>query len=149
MNDTTETLLIVDDASDWLRGLKRLIEPELACRVLLADSALKALQLMAEHKITIVLTDIRMPDVDGMELMERIHSRHPETSVILMTAYGSIDQAVDALKKGAYDFVTKPLDERRLFHTLRNCLERHRIIHKAASLEEKLAEKEHPGAFPG
>ncbi|MCE5244901.1 MAG: sigma-54 dependent transcriptional regulator [Syntrophobacteraceae bacterium] len=149
MNDSAETLLIVDDAIDWLKGLKRLIEPELACQVFLANSAIQALQLMAEHKISIVLTDIRMPDVDGMELMERTQSLYPETSVILMTAYGSINQAVEALKKGAYDFVTKPLDERRLFHALRNCLERQRIMHRAASLEERLAEEENLALIQG
>jgi DNA-binding NtrC family response regulator len=134
---------------DLLRGLKRLIEPELGCRVVLAESAPQALQLMAEQKIAVVLSDIRMPDVDGMELLERIKALYPETSVVLMTAYGSINQAVNALKKGAYDFVTKPLEEQRLFHTLRNCLEHQRLLHKAAVLEERLHEKEQLALFEG
>jgi DNA-binding NtrC family response regulator len=149
MNHSPETLLIVDDAVDLLKGLKRLIEPELGCRVILAESAPEALQLMAEQKITIVLTDIRMPDVDGMQLLERIKILHSETSVILMTAYGSIDQAVDALKKGAYDFVTKPLEDQRLFHALRNCLEHQRLLHRAATLEERLHENEQLALFEG
>ncbi|MEN6441351.1 MAG: sigma-54 dependent transcriptional regulator [Syntrophobacter sp.] len=149
MSEAREAVLIVDDAVDLLRGLKRLIEPELDCRVILAESAHRALQLMMEQKVGVVLTDIRMPGIDGMELLERIKSAHPETSIILMTAYGSIDQAVDALKKGAYDFITKPLDERRLFHILRNCLEHQRLLRKAASLEEKLNEKEHMALFGG
>ncbi len=149
MSEPSATLLIVDDAVDLLRGLKRLIEPELDCRVILADSAHRALQLMAEQAVGVVLTDIRMPGIDGMELLERIKSAYPETSVVLMTAYGSIDQAVDALKKGAYDFITKPLDERRLFHILRNCLEHQMLLCKAASLEEKLNEKEHMALFGG
>jgi DNA-binding NtrC family response regulator len=149
MNHSIETLLIVDDAVDLLRGLKRLIEPELACRVVLAESAPKALQLMSEQTIAAVLTDIRMPDVDGMQLLERIKTLYPETSVILMTAFGSISQAVDALKKGAYDFVTKPLDEQRLFHTLRNCLAHQRLLHRAATLEERLHEREQLALFEG
>lgn len=149
MNDPAETLLIVDDAVDLLRGLKRLIEPELGCRAILAESGPKALQLMAEQRVEVVLTDIRMPGIDGMELLERIKSAHPETSIILMTAYGSIDQAVEALKKGAYDFVTKPLDERRLFHILRNCMEHQRLLCKAAALEARLNENEHMALFGG
>lgn len=149
MNNSTDTLLIVDDAVDWLSGLKRLIEPEIDCRVIVAESAAKALQKMAEQEVAIVLTDIRMPDTDGIELMERIKILYPETSIILMTAHGTIDQAVDALKQGAYDFVTKPLDLRRLLHTLCNCLERRRIMLKAASLEKKLVEKEHLALFQG
>jgi DNA-binding NtrC family response regulator len=149
MNQSSETLLIVDDAVDLLRGLKRLIKPELGCRVVLAESAPEALQLLAEERIAVVLSDIRMPDVDGMQLLECIKTQYPETAVILMTAYGSIDQAVDALKKGAYDFVTKPLEEQRLFHTLHNCFEHQRLLQRAATLEAKLHEKEQLALFEG
>ncbi len=148
-NNFIETLLIVDDAIDWLNGLKRLIEPEIDCRVMVAESAAEALRLMAGRDVSIVLTDIRMPEMDGTELMDRIKELYPETSIILMTAHGTIDQAVEALKKGAYDFVTKPLDLRRLVHTLSNCLERRRIMRKAATLEEKLVENEHLTRFKG
>ncbi|MCE5335729.1 MAG: sigma-54 dependent transcriptional regulator [Desulfobacteraceae bacterium] len=149
MKNSTDTLLIVDDNVDWLGGLKRLIEPEIDCRVLVAESAAKALQVLAEQDVSIVLTDIRMPDMDGIELMERVKVTYPETSIILMTAHGTINQAVEALKTGAYDFVTKPLDMSRLLHILCNCLERQRIMRKAATLEEKLVEKEHMALFQG
>ncbi len=149
MTNSTETLLIVDDAVDWLGGLKRLIEPELDCRVMVADTAAEALRTMTAQQVSIVLTDIRMPDMDGIELMERVKVLYPDTSIILMTAHGTINQAVEALKNGAYDFVTKPLDTSRLLHILRNCLERQRIMRKAATLEEMLVEKEHLSLFQG
>ncbi len=149
MNPSVETLLIVDDAVDLLHGLKRLIEPELECRVVLADSARKALDVMDAEPIAVVLSDIRMPNVDGMQLLEHIRALYPESVPILMTAYGTIDQAVEALKKGAYDFITKPLDDGRLFHTLRKGFEHHRLLRKTAALEEKLQEKEQLALFVG
>jgi DNA-binding NtrC family response regulator len=149
MVNSTETLLIVDDAVDLLRGLKRLIEPEMGCHVVLAESAQKALQLLAKERVDVVLTDVRMPDMDGMELMGRVKALYPEISIILMTAYGTIDLAVEGLKKGAYDFVGKPLDERRLFHTLHNCLDHQRLLRKTAALEKKLKEKEQSFPFVG
>lgn len=149
MPNEPETILLVDDAPDLLRGLKRLIEPVIGCRVLLAESAQQALDVLSSNRVDVVLTDIRMPGMSGMELLDRVRSRHPHTNVVLMTAYGSIDQAVEALKKGAYDFVTKPLDEYRLFHTLHNCMEHRRLLRKTEILEEKLKEKEQLSSFVG
>lgn len=149
MQTEPETILIVDDAPDLLRGLKRLIEPVIGCRVLLAESAQQAIDVLSSNRVDVVLTDIRMPGMSGMELLDRVRSRHPHTNVILMTAYGSIDQAVEALKRGAYDFVTKPLDEYRLFHTLHNCMEHRRLLRKTELLEEKLKEKEQLSSFVG
>lgn len=149
MSKSRETILIVDDAADLLHGLKRLVEPELGCRVLTAESALRALDLLKGERIDVILTDIRMPDMGGMELLDRIQASYPTTGIILMTAYGTIDLAVEGLKKGAYDFISKPLDERRLFHTLRNCMEHQKLLRKTETLERRLKEKEQPLSFVG
>jgi DNA-binding NtrC family response regulator len=149
MNLSSETILIVDDAVDLLHGLKRLVEPEIHCRVLVAESAARALDLLRDQSIDLVLSDIRMPDMDGMELLERIRALYPSVTIILMTAYGTVDQAVEGLKKGAYDFIGKPLDEPRLFQTLRNGLQHRRLVRKTESLEQKLREKELPLPFTG
>jgi DNA-binding NtrC family response regulator len=74
-----------------------------------APSAEVALQVLAEHDMDVVLTDMRMPGMGGMELVREIHTSRPETQVILMTAFGSVDVAVEAVKAGAYHFVTKPV----------------------------------------
>lgn len=144
-----ETLLIVDDEQDLLAGLKRLLEPELDCHILTASSAEEALAIAAKKEVDVVLTDIRMPDIDGLELLEHLKKLDQQIAVLLMTAYGSIDLAVEALRKGAYDFITKPLDEDRLFHSLKNCLERQRLLKKTATLQEKIREREELNNFVG
>ncbi len=84
------------------------------------DSAFSALQALEEELWDVVLTDLRMPGMDGLEFLEEINNRSPETSVFLMTAFGSIDTAVEAMRKGALDYLTKPFD----FEELRIRLER-------------------------
>ncbi len=144
-----ETLLIVDDEQDLLAGLKGLHEPELDCRILTAGSAAEALATASREHVDVVLTDIRMPDVNGLELLEQLKKLDQQIAVLLMTAYGSIDLAVEALRKGAYDFITKPLDEDRLFYSLKNCLERQRLLKQTATLQEKIREKEELNNFVG
>ncbi len=137
-------LLIVDDEPDLLAGLRRLAEPELNCRVFTATSGREALAVLREHPCSIVLSDIRMPDMDGMELLAAIKTASPETDVLLMTAYGTIDLAVAALRQGACDFVTKPLRHPQLFHSLGRCFERQELIRKNRTLERQL--RKHHGA---
>ena len=146
---TTETLLIVDDEVDLLRGLKRLIAPEFECRVLTAESASEALQLLHSDPVDMVLSDVQMPGINGIDLLRQIRGNHPQVAVIIMTAYGTIDLAVQALKQGAYDFVTKPLDQARLFHAIAKCLEHQRLLRKAAALEEQLQKRQPPLLFVG
>ncbi len=137
----TNKLLIVDDEIDLLSGLKRLVTSKLGCKVYIASSAKTALEILKEKRCQLVLSDIRMPDMDGMKLLETITGDYPQADVILMTAYGTIDQAVDALQKGACDFVTKPLQHKHLFHILSKCFERRQLIEK--NLELQRAVKKH------
>ena len=145
----TETLLVVDDEADLLSGLKRLLAPQFGCRVMTAQSARDALALVETEAVDLVLSDVRMPDLDGVELLRRLRADHPQTAVIMMTAYGSIDLAVRCLKQGAYDFVTKPLDPARLFHAIGNCLEHQRLLRKAASMEAQLQARAGTAQFVG
>ncbi len=146
----TRTLLVVDDEKDLLVGLKRLIEPEMdGITILTASSAKEALSILSATAVDAVLSDILMPEMDGIEFLKRIRDSHPEIQVILMTAFGTIDLAVEALKLGAYDFITKPLDEERLLHTIRRCLELSHLSRRAASLEKRLQEREDMARFVG
>ena len=145
----TETILIVDDEADLLSGLKRLLAPEFGCRALTARAVRDALALFETEAVDLVLSDVRMPDLDGVELLRRLRADHPQTAVIMMTAYGSIDLAVRCLKQGAYDFVTKPLDPARLFHAIGNCLEHQRLLRKAASMEAQLQARAGTAQFVG
>jgi len=142
-------LLIVDDETDLLTGLKRLAEPELNCTVLTASSGQKALDLLESQPCGLVLSDIRMPDMDGLELLHAIREDHPDTDVILMTAYGTIDLAVSALQQGACDFVTKPLHHRQLFHSLNRCFERQELIIRNRLLTRRLEAEKTGDGFIG
>src|SRR5215831_16707542 len=105
---TEAQILVVDDEVGMVTLLRNYLTRE-GYTVTTAPSAEVALQLLEEHDIAIVLTDLRMPGMDGMELERELHASRPETQVILMTAFGSIDTAVEAVKAGAYHFVTKPV----------------------------------------
>jgi DNA-binding NtrC family response regulator len=132
----TDTILIVDDESDLLHGLQRSLGAELDARILAADSGPAALELMAAEPVDVVLTDIRMPAMDGLALLDQIRVRDPAITVIVMTAYGTIEKAVGAIKAGAYDFIQKPLDERRLVHLLQKGSERNRLVREVNRLRE-------------
>lgn len=101
-------ILVVDDEVGMVTLLRNYLTRE-GYAVMTAPSAEVALQILAEHDIDVVLTDLRMPGMGGMELVREIHTSWPETQVLLMTAFGSIDTAVEAVKAGAYHFVTKPV----------------------------------------
>jgi DNA-binding NtrC family response regulator len=101
-------ILVVDDEVDMATLLRNYLTRE-GYAVTTAPSAEVALPALAEHDMDVVLTDLRMPGMGGMELVREIHASRPETQVILMTAFGSVDVAVEAVKAGAYHFVTKPV----------------------------------------
>ena len=101
-------ILVVDDEVGMVTLLRNYLTRE-GYAVTTAPSAEVALQALEEHDIDVVLTDLRMPGMGGMELVREIHGSRPETQVLLMTAFGSIDVAVEAVKAGAYHFVTKPV----------------------------------------
>jgi DNA-binding NtrC family response regulator len=102
-------VLIVDDEKNTREGLRKALESP-GYRILLAASTPQALQIMERERVDLVLTDLRMPGEDGLELMRRGRMLRPEASVILLTAYGTVQTAVRAMKEGAYDYLTKPVN---------------------------------------
>jgi len=123
------TLLIVDDELIVRDSLSKWFHEE-NYNVSTAESAAAALTLLAEHHFDIALVDIKMPGTDGIELQRRIKEVDPELIVVIMTGYASVETAVNALKNGAYDYVTKPFDPDDIAHTLKNAL-----AHKSAERE--------------
>jgi DNA-binding NtrC family response regulator len=145
----SETLLLVDDEPDLLSGLKRLAKRALSCRVVTAAKGTDALILVEKYSPQVILSDIRMPDMDGMELLREIKIMQPAAGIILMTAFGTIDMAVQALQQGAYDFVTKPLNHEQLFHTIANCFERRRLLEEKNILEREVLRHRESGLLIG
>jgi DNA-binding NtrC family response regulator len=130
-----KSILVVDDEPDLLGLLKRSLEPDLDCTVFTASSGKQAFQLFSERSFDLVLLDMKMPEMDGMELLELIRRTKPDQTVIMMTAYGNIDTAVNAMQNGAYDFITKPFDHEALLIRLEKALERSALIRENLRLK--------------
>jgi len=143
------SILVVDDIPDMLTFLERFMKEELHMDVSIADNGEKAMEMIAKESFSIVLADIRMPGMNGFELLKRIKEMDDSTLVIMMTAYGSIEDAVETLKLGAYDYITKPFDEERLLHTLKKALDYYNLIKKTINLEKRIKEKETIESFVG
>ena len=137
----TDRILIAEDEIDLLHGLGRTIEMEIDCRIFLAQNGMEALEIIKRRPVDLLLTDIRMPDLDGMELLRRTRALDPYITVVLMTAYGTIELAVEAIKEGAYDFITKPFEERQILHVLAKGLERNRLVRENQRLQKQLASR--------
>ena len=135
----TDRILIAEDETDLLYGLGRTIQMEIDCEILLAANGRAALEMIKQQPVDLLLTDIRMPDMDGMELLRHTRAVDPYITVVIMTAYGSIEQAVAAIKGGAYDFVTKPFEEPQILHVLTKGLERNRLIRENQRLQKQVA----------
>ncbi len=133
-------ILVVDDEPDMLHLLKRSLEPELNCRVGTEPSAELALERLARESFDLVLADLKMPGMDGLELLQLIKQDEPLQTVVMMTAYGQIDLAVEAMRLGAYDFITKPFEHDALVLRLEKALERSRLIHENRRLQSQCRE---------
>jgi DNA-binding NtrC family response regulator len=140
-------LLIVDDEVDMLEGLKRLLSYELPdVEILTVSRGRQAHRLARREPVDLVLLDVRMPEMDGLQLLEALRQEDPGLTVIMMTAFGSIEVAVEAMRHGAYDFITKPFDSEALVRTITKGLERSRLLRENRRLRQHLGES---AAFQG
>ncbi|MCX5879396.1 MAG: response regulator, partial [Deltaproteobacteria bacterium] len=135
-----DTILIVDDEKNYLVVLEALLSPE-GYEIMTSDKAQEALRLIQESDIDLLLTDMKMPGMTGMELLEEVKKIKPEVPVIMMTAYGTIEMAVEAMKKHAYDYITKPFQNEELKLTIRKALENCRLVRENRRLSEALSER--------
>ncbi|HKM52548.1 MAG TPA: response regulator, partial [Isosphaeraceae bacterium] len=110
----TRRILVVEDNEDTRRSFQQLLELSLGVEVDLARDGNQALTLLLERPYSIMITDLRMPKLDGMKLLEEVLERRFPVTVIVTTGHGSIDEAVQAMRMGAYDFLTKPPDPEHL-----------------------------------
>jgi DNA-binding NtrC family response regulator len=128
-------ILIVDDEPDMLQLLKRSLAPDLNCTVTTAPSGETAMEHIRQTTYDLVLADMKMPGMDGLELLQLIKQEFPSQTVVMMTAYGRIDLAVEAVRSGAYDFITKPFEHDALVLRLEKALERSRLISENRRLQ--------------
>jgi DNA-binding NtrC family response regulator len=134
------TILVVDDEANARTALAELLRDE-GYRVETAADGFKALGKVEEAAPDLVLTDLKMPGMGGVELLEKLREQDEDAVVIVMTAFGAVDTAVDAMKKGAADYLTKPLNLTELTLVLAREMERRRLRTEAGSLRARLAER--------
>ena len=123
MVDVKQVILIVDDEEGLRKGLSTLLEDE-GYGVLAADNAERALEIMEAEHIDLVLTDMRMPGMDGIELLKRIRERHGNMGVIILTGYSQIETYIEAMNFGAIEYVSKPFKVNELKFIVKRILER-------------------------
>jgi two-component system response regulator HydG len=131
------TVLVVDDEPSNLESLEKTFAKE-GMRVLTAPNAKRALELVRSHRVQVVLTDLMMPGTTGTELLKAVKEVAPHTEVVLMTAYGTVENAVRAMREGAYDFVEKPLKRLEIVKSIRKAAERHSLLAENRSLKKEL-----------
>jgi DNA-binding NtrC family response regulator len=145
---TQGKLLIVDDELSVRDSLAKWFREE-GYEVTAVENASDALTRLAEQRWDAALVDIKMHGTDGIELQRRMHEVDPELIVIIMTGYASVETAVAALKNGAYDYVTKPLDPDEIAHLVKNALTHKRTAQENVLLRETVAEVARPGELIG
>lgn len=133
-------ILVVDDEIN-IRGALVTVLQKKGYRVWVAGTAEEALEQLEGAQVELVITDLKMPGIGGMELLRRLKERWPETEVVVMTAYGSIDTAVEAMRSGAYDYLTKPIDRERFPLVIEKALERHALASENKQLRDRLETK--------
>jgi len=132
-------ILIVDDEEVICKYLRRALRKSLDCEASYCLSGPAALQELARTPYSVVATDLRMPGMDGLELLERIRAEHPEVSVVMMTAHGSLETAVRAMKLGASDYVTKPFHSEEFCLVIEKVLKERRLLDEITQLRRELA----------
>jgi len=122
-----ETILIVDDEKNYPLILGAVLEEE-GFETFAANSGADAFEILKNTDVDLVLTDMKMPSMDGMELLEKIKAKDEELPVIMMTAHGTVDKAVEAMQKGAYSYILKPFDNDRLILYVNKAISMYRVI---------------------
>src|SRR5271154_5950064 len=131
------TVLVVDDEPSNLASIEKIFQRD-GMRVLTADGAKAALETVRRHRVQVVLTDLMMPGISGLELLRAIKQISADTEVVMMTAYGTVETAVQAMREGAYDFVEKPLKRMTIVKSVRKAAERQSLVAENRSLRQEI-----------
>ncbi|MEE9436523.1 MAG: sigma-54 dependent transcriptional regulator [Candidatus Adiutricales bacterium] len=136
-----ETILVVDDEKNYLLVMAALLSDQ-GYEVLTAENGVQALEVIDETDLELVLTDMKMPQMDGIDLLTRITKLRPELPVIVMTAFGTVEKAVEAMKTGAFDYITKPFQNEELMLTIQKALDMHRLVRVNRELTQELRQRD-------
>lgn len=130
-------ILIIDDEKSIRHSLKEILEYE-SYKVDEAPDGIEGIKMAEKTKYDLIFCDIKMPKMDGIEVLENLQSKCPEVPVVMISGHGNIDTAVEAIKKGAFDFIAKPLDLNRILITVRNAMDRTVLVKETKTLRRKI-----------
>lgn len=133
-------ILVIDDERSIRNTLKDILEYE-KYSVELAEDGIKAFDKIKAASFDVVLCDIKMPGMDGIEVLEKLQEVTPDTPVVMISGHGNIDTAVESIKKGAFDYIEKPLDLNRLLITIRNAMDKSNLVTETKILKKKVNKK--------
>ncbi|MBN2417749.1 MAG: sigma-54-dependent Fis family transcriptional regulator [Deltaproteobacteria bacterium] len=135
-----DTVLIIDDEKNYLVVLEALLSSE-GYEIITTDSSEEALRLIRESDLDLVVTDMKMPGISGMTILEEAKKVNPDMPIIIMTAFGSIEMAVEAMKKHAYDYIEKPFKNETLKLTVKKALQNYQLLKENRLLSEALSDR--------
>ena len=133
-----EKLLVVDDEPDMLRLLSMIIKEKTPYEVTTTNNPLEALELAKTGSFDLIIADLKMPGLDGIELLESVKRFDEDIPVVIITAYGTVEAAVETIQKGAFDFITKPFRKEQILFTVEKALKWLRLQRENKMLREKL-----------
>jgi DNA-binding NtrC family response regulator len=133
-----QRILVIDDELDMLMLLRMIIEDNTDFEVETTNNPSEALKLFSEKDYNLIISDLKMPGMDGIELFDELREIKPDIPVIIMTAYGSLETSEEAMKKGVADFITKPFRKDSILFTISRVLELARMRQENLELKKKL-----------
>jgi DNA-binding NtrC family response regulator len=136
-----EKILIVDDEPDMLKLLSMIIKEKTPYEVTTTNNPLEALELAKKGGFDLVITDLKMPGLDGMELLDAIKRVDEDIPLIIITAYGTVEAAAEAMQKGGFDFITKPFRKEHILFTIDKAMKWLKLERENRMLKEQLKSK--------
>lgn len=133
-------ILVIDDERSIRNTLKDILEYE-KYEVELAEDGSKGIEKVKAGAFDVILCDIKMPGMDGIEVLEKLNETTPDTPVVMISGHGNIDNAVESIKKGAFDYIEKPLDLNRLLITIRNAMDKSSLVSETKTLKNKVSRR--------
>ncbi len=131
-------ILAVDDELDMLTLLKMMVEGYTDHQVTITNNPMEASELLHKEQFDLVITDLKMPGMDGMELLEAAQKRDEDVLVLVITAYGSLESAEEAMSKGAFDFITKPFRKEQILLAIDKAMRWREMVRQNKELRKKL-----------
>jgi DNA-binding NtrC family response regulator len=122
------TIVIIDDEIDLLDLLRLILTEKTDYNILTTSDPKQALDWCREHRVDVFISDLRMPQLEGIELLKLLREQDENVPFIIMTAYGTIESAVEAMRKGAFDYITKPFRKEQILMTINKALEKRRQL---------------------